>query len=468
MNYSLLPFRFERFDNSEVLVNEVGDFLICSVGTAKRIVDRQIYETDYIYKDLVANHFISITPIPKLIDNLATRYRTKKAFLDNFTTLHIFVMTIRCNQNCLYCQASSKESDQTVFDISYETLDYGIDLMFESPSPYLTMEFQGGEPTLVFDKLKYAIEKTEKLNILKKRHITYVICTNSIALNDDMLSLCKEYNVLISTSLDGPEFIHNQNRGRSDSYENVLSGINNARVVLGKEKISALMTTSNLSLDYPNEIVDSYVENGFSNIFLRALNPYGLVYKFDDWNNYYSRFVDFYKLALDYIIEKNKGGVYFEESFTVLILKKIMTPFSIGFVDLQSPAGLINAVVVYNYDGYVYASDESRMLAEHNDFKFRLGSVKDKYIDIFYGSKAFEIAKTWSNESLAGCSDCGFQVYCGADPVRNYTTQNDMNGFRPTSLFCKKNKAIIQHIFSLIISRSDEVMPIFKRWLSNN
>lgn len=468
MNYSLLPFRFERFENSEVLVNEVGDFLVCSTGTAKRIVDRHISETDGIYKDLVSNHFISTTPIPELIDNLATRYRTKKAFLDNFTTLHIFVMTIRCNQNCLYCQASSKESNQTIYDISYETLDYGINLMFESPSPYLTMEFQGGEPTLVYDKLKYAIEKSEAINSLKNKYITYVICTNSVALTDDILTLCKNYNILISTSLDGPEFLHNQNRGRNDSYQKVLAGIDNARNELGKDKISALMTTSKLSLDYPKEIVETYIENGFTNIFLRALNPYGLVYKADDWNTYYSRFVDFYKSALDYIIEKNKEGIYFEESFTALILKKILTPFPIGFVDLQSPAGLINSVVVYNYDGYVYASDESRMLAEHNDFTFRLGSVKDEYTDLFYGKKALEIATTWSNESLAGCSDCAFQAYCGADPVRNYTTQNDMEGFRPTSSFCKKNKAIIQHIFSLIINRNDEVMPIFKSWLNIN
>ena len=330
------------------------------------------------------------------------------------------------------------------------------------------MEFQGGEPTLVFDKLKYAVERSETINIIKKKHITYVVCTNSVALTEDFIVLCKNYNILISTSLDGPEFIHNQNRGRNDSYKKVIAGIENARTELGKNKISALMTTSKLSLDYPKEIVDSYIENGFKNIFLRALNPYGLVYKSDDWKNYYSHFVEFYKSSLDYIIEKNKSGIYFEESFTALILKKILTPFAIGFVDLQSPAGLINAVVVYNYDGYVYASDESRMLAEHKDFTFRLGSVKDKYEDIFYGRKALEIANTWSNESLTGCSDCAFQVYCGADPVRNYTTQNDMEGFRPTSSFCKKNKAIIQHIFSLIINRRDEVMPIFKSWINQN
>ncbi len=65
----------------------------------------------------------------------------------------------------------------------------------------------------------------------------------------------------------------------------------------------------------------------------------------------------------------------------------MLTPFTTGFVDLQSPAGIINSVVVYNYDGYVYASDESRRLAEYHDYTFRLGHVTDKYENLFYGKK---------------------------------------------------------------------------------
>jgi radical SAM protein with 4Fe4S-binding SPASM domain len=228
------------------------------------------------------------------------------------------------------------------------------------------------------------------------------------------------------------------------------------------------MTTSEDSVYYPKKIVDAYIENGFSNIFIRALNPYGLASKYSNWSDYYDKFVDFYKKALDYIIEINEQGIYFVEEFTALILKKILTPFPIGFVDLQSPAGVVNNVVVYNYDGYVYASDESRMLAEHNDYTFRLGHVSEEYETVFYGRKVQDIAKIWANEALAGCSDCAFMSYCGADPVRNYSTQNDMYGIRPTSSFCKKHKEIIQHIFSLLIDRKEEVMPIFKQWINNS
>ena len=466
--YNLLPFRFERLNNREILVNEVGDFLITPLGTSQQIINRGIKKDDELYKDLTANYFISEAPIPELIDLLAVRLRTKKAFLNNFTALHIFVLTLRCNQNCIYCQASSHECHESAYDMTNETMVKSIDLMLKSPSPSLTMEFQGGEPSLMTELLRFAIETTELKNKEFLKEITYVLCTNSINLTDEILNICVQYKVLISTSLDGFESLHNHNRGKSDSFSHVIKGINKARTALGCDRISALMTASEESLKYPKEIINAYLENGFHSIFLRALNPYGLASKYADWSEYYDQFIHFYIHALEYIIELNKSGTFFIEEFTVLILRKILTPFSIGFVDLQSPSGIINSVVVYNYDGYVYASDESRMLAEHGDNTFRLGHVSEQYNSLFYGEKAQKIALFWANETIAGCSDCAYMTYCGADPVRNHSTQGDMYGFRPSSSFCKKHKRIIEYIFSLIIDRENEVMPIFKRWINNS
>jgi hypothetical protein len=105
------------------------------------------------------------------------------------------------------------------------------------------------------------------------------------------------------------------------------------------------------------------------------------------------------------------------------------------------------------------------MLAEYNDYTFRLGSVDDKYEDIVCGQKARELGKILCNETIAGCADCPIRVYCGADPVRNYSTQGDAYGFRPNSWLCKKNKAIIEYLIELIVMRHNEVMPIFKSWL---
>lgn len=450
------------------MVNEVGDYLICPRGTATRIVQRDIARDDEIYADLVTNFIISEKPTPDLIDVLATRYRTKKSFLDTFTSLHIFVITLRCNHSCHYCQVSRQTEDKLEYDMSFEHLDMAIDLMFRSPAPDVTMEFQGGEPLLAFDKVKYAVERALALNEKHRKNITFVICTNITIVSDEILEFCKKHRILISTSLDGPAFIHDKNRPKSgaNSYEMVVEGLRRTRTVLGEDMVSALMTTSRLSLDYPEEIIDAYLENGFDHIFLRPIHPYGFAMRNEKKNKYEAeRFIDFYKKSLQYILEINRNGVRFVEDYAVIILRKMLTPFPIGFVDLQSPSGIINNVIVYNYDGGVYASDESRMLAENNDQTFRLGSVGDRYEDLFYGSKAWTFAQHWSNEALAGCSECGFQTFCGADPVRHWATQGDFEGYRPTSGFCKKNMEIIRFIFELM-DRDPSVERIFRSWFN--
>lgn len=463
-SYHLLPFDFTRVANKEVLVNEVGDMLIAPNGTVEKLVKRTM-EQDDLFKSLVANFFVSEELVPPLLDIYAARLREKKLFMDHFTALHIFVVTLQCNQNCVYCQASSRKELSEHCTMSREVMERSVELMYRSPAPVLTMEFQGGEPSLHPEIIRYGIEKAEEKKLSDGREVRYVLCTNCVNLTDEMLEICKQYHVLISTSLDGPAYLHNSNRGKVDSYEKVTAGIEKARAVLGSEQVSALMTTSVQALNYPIEIVDEYVKLGFKGLFLRALNPYGLASDNPDWKDYTERFIAFYKKAFEHILELNRNGVHFVEEFAVIILRKMLTPFCTGFVDLQSPAGIINSVLVYNYDGKLYASDESRMLAEKGDYSFCLGDVFKPYEELVYGEKARQWAQVWANEALAGCSNCAFRHYCGADPVRNHSTQGDMYGHRPTSLLCKKNKAIIEYLVSLIVERKDEVMPVFKSWL---
>jgi His-Xaa-Ser system radical SAM maturase HxsB len=467
-----MPFNFITISpQKEILINIVGDFLFLPKGTVKRIVERKItlYNDSNLYQDLISNYIISETPIHPLIDVLATKYRTKKDFLSDFTGLHIFAITLRCDHKCDYCQVSRQSKDFLEFDMPHEVIDKSIELMLKSPSNCLTMEFQGGEPLLVFDKIKYAIEKIKSKNHLFKKTIHYVICTNLTHINNEILQYCKENNILLSCSLDGPEFIHNRNRNYpgKNSYKSAIEGIRKAQSFLGEDKISALMTTTTYSLSYPIEIINEYRRIGFKNIFLRPINPYGYALRTQK-NRYTStQFLNFYKEALRYILKLNIDGEFFVEDYARIILKKILTPFNVNFVDLQSPAGIITGVIVYNRDGKVYVSDEARMLGEMGDLTFQVGDVlKDSYEKVFYGEKASYLSNFILNESLAGCSICPFQMYCGADPVHNYATQRDLYGKRYSNAFCFRNKEIIKFLFELIDSQ-DGVFDIFKSWVIN-
>lgn len=469
--YFLLPFRFHRINvDKEVLVNEVGDHLIVPTGTANKIVTKNLSkENDYdLYGDLIANFFISEEPIPPLIDIYATRYRTKKAFLDGFTSLHLFVISLRCEHTCHYCQVSRVTQDKSKYDMSREHINKGIDLMMRSPNPHITMEFQGGEALLAIENIMYAIERTKQLALIHNKEVTYVICTNLAVVNEEILNYCKENHILISTSLDGPDYVHNGNRKRpgNNSYELTINGIELARSIVGRDRVSALMTTTNLSLNHPIEIVEEYYRMGFRSIFLRPISPYGFALKNDRKNKYETeRFLNFYKVALDRILEYNFNGEFFSEDYATIILRKILTPFPVGYVDLNSPTGSITNAIIFNYDGAVYASDESRMLAEMNDFTFKLGHLDThSYEEIFFSDKAKSIIEAGINECLPGCSECAFQSYCGADPIHHHATQGDMKGYRPTSTFCDKNMEIIRYLIELMDSNV-QIRKIFERWV---
>lgn len=455
--YQLLPFDFTRLETGNyLLVNLSGEYLILQKDTFDKFRNKQLKADSDQYWNLKAKQFLIDSYDNETSEKLlAAKYRTKKAFLDGFTKLHIFVTTIRCNQACQYCQVSRhNETAGEGSDMSLEVLHKSIDLMLQNPAPSVTMEFQGGESLLRFDLVKEGVLYSKERNKTIGKQISYVICTNLTLLTDEYLTFCKEHDVQISTSLDGPAFLHNKNRpiANADAYSLVTQNIRRAQEALGIGAVSALMTTSRESLKFAKEIVDEYLALGLRSMFVRELNPYGYAIKAKQVVGYsIAEFISFYKEMLSYILQVNRDGKSFSESYASLLLTKILTPWPVGFVDLQSPAGAGLGVVVYNYDGDVYASDESRMLAETEDTSFRLGNVIDNnYEGIFFGETMQNIALANCNEALAGCSECAYHIYCGADPVRHYATQRDFYGHRPTSDFCKKNMSIIKHVLELI------------------
>lgn len=469
--YGLLPFKLARFDEGRYLItNDVGDHALLANGELDALVSKRLNPDSKTYLDLRAKNMVTDDRASVHGRILASRYRTKKSFLDGFTKLHMFVATLRCDHSCPYCQVSRQSEDRLRYDMTPEIARKGVDLMLSVPATAVTCEFQGGEALLNFPLVQEAVAYAKERNQAVGKRIDFVVCTNLSTLTDDHLDWFKGEGVLVSTSLDGPAALHDKNRpfSKGSSHAVVERNIRRAQEALGPSRVSALMTTTKDSLAYPDEIIDEYLRLDLDAIFLRPLSPFGFAVKTVKAIGYdMSDFLRFYVRALERIIAVNRGGRHFPELYSTLILQKILTPYPLGYVDLQSPAGAGFSAVVYNYDGEVYASDESRMLAEMGETSFRLGNVlEDSYQDIFFGERMQAIAAASCNESLAGCSDCAFQPWCGADPVYHYATQGDMFGHRPSSGFCKKNMGIIGHVLKLLHSGDAELEDIFWAWIN--
>jgi uncharacterized protein len=466
--YHLLPCRFIALDGLRyVLTNEVGEYLVVSRDALDRFVNKRLGAHELLYHDLKAKHFLFDDDSNVAIDLLALKYRTKARFIAQFTALHIFVVSLRCDYTCQYCQVSRQTDDKLAFDMSPETADKALDFVFRSPSPAIKIEFQGGEPLLNFPIIRHVVEQARLRNTEHGRNLQFVITTNLSLINDEILDFCQEHNIYLSTSLDGPEDIHNRNRSRpgKNGHQLTVDGIRKVQKRLGRDKVSALMTTTEASLGRVKEIVDEYVRMGFDGIFLRSLSPYGFAVKTGLANKYGTdRWFEFYQEGLAYILEINRQGYPLVEQYAALIINKILSPFGTGYIDLQSPSGAVISAMVYNYDGDIYASDESRMLAEMGDKKFRIGNVRDTYEEVVLSDIVLDTLEISLSESLPMCYDCGFLPYCGTDPVYHHATQGDIVGHKALSGFCAKNMKIIRHIFRLL-EDDHEARRILMGWL---
>src|SRR5271156_1863622 len=257
---SLLPFQFTRLHGHEILVNEAGEFLFTPEGTARNLADGTIDVHSALYKDLKAKHILYDDTSSPLLDILAAKIRTKYDHLSGGTKLHIFVVTLRCEHSCHYCQVSRQTTAKGEFDMSREAADLSISLMLDSPSPHVTLELQGGEPLLAFDMIQYIVSNAKKQARIRGKGLDIVVTTNLACATDEMLTYFRDEGVRVSTSLDGPAFLHNKNRPRpgNDSYERAIDGIERARAIVGFNNVAALMTTTAASLEHVEEIIDEY------------------------------------------------------------------------------------------------------------------------------------------------------------------------------------------------------------------
>jgi His-Xaa-Ser system radical SAM maturase HxsB len=465
VEYQLLPFRFTELDATRyVMSNIAGEFVTLPREILPKLINHQLREDDPTYVHLRAKQFLIDNSSSIAKDLLAIKVRSRYERLADFTSLHIFVVTLRCEHSCLYCQVSRQSEDKVKFDMTQVDALAALQLVFRSPSPTIKIEFQGGEPLLNFPLIQLIVSEAKQRNPGKK--LDFVIATNLALIDSEILEFCRQHDVLISTSLDGPRDLHNANRPRRghNSYEKTVEGIRVARHYLGRDRVSALMTTTDASLNRVRDIIDEYLTQEFDGIFLRPLSPYGFAIKTKSYTKYSTdRWLEFYKAGLDYIISLNKQGISFTEYFASTILAKMFSSRDPGYVDLMSPAGIGIAAAVYNYDGSVYASDESRMLAEMGDQHFRIGHVGQDYKDIFLSPNLLEPLEDSFAESAPMCTDCAFLPYCGADPVVHWALYKDHVGRKPESEFCRRNMAI----FRDLITRMEEdvfTKRLFLKW----
>jgi His-Xaa-Ser system radical SAM maturase HxsB len=397
---------------------------------------------------------------------LESRRAARRETIESGPALHIIVPTLQCAHSCRYCQVSRSLVD-TGHTMSIQDLNAACDTIFQSPARALTVEFQGGDPLLRFDLVRHAIQRIREINQREKRAVRYVVASTLHQLTEEMCAFFKDTETYLSTSLDGPAWLHNRNRPipSRDSYERTIAGIELARRLIGPNAVSALMTTTKESLEYAEIIVDEYVRLGFNDIFLRPLSSYGFAKRSHSVLSYsVEEFEEFYLRGLQQVLHWNRKGVLIREVYASIILNKILSTFDGGYVDLQSPTGAGSCVLVYNYDGHVYPSDEARMLAESGDESLRLGRIGQPLKDLLASSVRSDLVKASTVPEIPGCDRCTYNQFCAPNPIDALAQHGSMFAPVHTTEHCRRHMRLFDTFFAKLRHSDDSLLDIFYRW----
>lgn len=436
-------FNFKQWKDKMLLTNEQGRYILLGKRDFLNLVNKR-YDllSKEILQTLKDRFFIYDIDEDVFIEKVANAYRDNKQYLFSATSLHIFVMTNACNMCCVYCQAQDSAQEKKG-KMQEMTAKAAVDIALQSPNEYLTFEFQGGEPLLNFETIKYIVEYSEQ----NKNHkqIQYSLVTNTLLLNEEMIQFFKKYDVSISTSLDGCKEVHNSNRPKIDgdgTYDYVSRNIK--WLQSNDIQVGAIETTTKISLKNAEKIIETYHNLGLNHLFIRPLTPLG--YAKEHWAEIGyepEEFLKFYKQCILILLEHNRNGIRMSEGHARIFLKKILTGYSENYMELRSPCGAGIGQMAYYYDGNIYTCDEGRMVAEMGDQMFCLGNVNYSTYDDLMENRVCKVTCQASVlESLPGCCDCVYHPYCGVCPVISYASDNSIYTRESNVYRCKIYKGI--------------------------
>jgi His-Xaa-Ser system radical SAM maturase HxsB len=466
-------FRFREVGGGKVVISNLeGSFLVLSKEEFALFASGTVVPGSELFTKLKDRNFLRAEfSVEKAVERVEKRRR----FLGGGPNLHVMVVTLRCNETCVYCHASRATMDAVHTDMTPEIAEKSVEMALQSTSPSITIEFQGGEPLVNFPVVKHIIEYATERNKAVGKTLEFTMVTNLSLMDEEKLKYLIEHKVQICTSIDGPEHLHDKQRrlpglSAHKAATKWIKRINEAYVEMGLDPtlyhVEALLTTTREALKYPKEIVDTYAELGCRALFLRPLDPFGWTEKTGYRVEYpRSEYLQFYRTAVDYMLELNAKGTQILERFASIFLTKILQGEDPNFLDIRSPSGAGIGQIAYSYDGKIFTCDEGRMLHETADDAFLLGDVRTStYRDIVGHETVRAVTIASVLEGQPDCVNCAYIPYCGIPPVHTHKTQGSIFGHMRESTLCAVHKGIQDYLFEKIGTGDAHVLQTFERW----
>ena len=467
--YKNIPFiRFNHlWENKKVITNIFWESIVLNNNEFEDYLNNKLDKNWKLYRELFKKYFIK----KKWYEENAIK-EYKKRFWVNFIwpTLHIIVLTKWCNHQCKYCHASAKYTGEKNNNIdeklmmNEKTAKNVVDIILQSPSNNLTIEFQWWEPLLNANLIDFIVNYTEKQNKKTKKNINYALVSNLTLINEEILEKLFSYpNFSISTSLDWDQKTHDFNRImlNKNKWESSFMKLKEKILLIRKwekqkgKKILywAMWVITRKTLKRYKELVDTYIELGFNNIFLKKMNFFWFA---KNTNNtiWYStqELLEFYNNYFSYLVELYKKWIIIKEWYLNILLWKILNPEKINFMDLRSPCWAWIWQIAYDYTGNIYTCDEWRMIDNNTFLIWNTNNILEELIQ---NEIIWTMMDASTIESLP-CDICAYATFCWVCPIESYWQRWNIYNNSVNDPHCKFFTYLFNWIFNKLSNKNTQ------------
>lgn len=350
-------------------------------------------------------------------------------------------VSARCNMACSYCFYSDLAKHfSTLETMKEDEIPFLVDWAFSSlsPSSFLSITFQGGEPTLIgLNFYKHFVSLVERKN-KKNIRVTFSIQTNGYNLTPEWALFFKEKNFLVGVSLDGEEEVHNRYRldklGKK-SFSRVLESIRILEKYSVPYNVLSVITHSTEPLSWYR----FFKRNGIRHLqFIPCLDNYGET----NSGEYSLKTEDYTRFLITVFplwLRDWRNGNYISIRFFEEIINRVLNSDDVSC----SLTGECGKYLVLEADGTLYPCDFF-VLEE-----YKIGKYKDfsNYEDALNSSAMKRFISSHSKKS-EDCLSCRWNYLCSGGCPR-YRRENN-------AIYCASYKEFFTFAYDEILECAEK------------
>ena len=387
-------------NNRNFLLSDLGYSVLLDDVLLDSIKNKQINEELAII--LIQHRFIKLLNYDNTVENISSDQNNN----DINPVFFMIDLTNRCNMACKYCLRDGNDTLEPKV-ISSKKITQICNYIFHycnsSNEDKITIQPWGGEPLLEKEKI-FQIQ-----DIMHKNNINPCISieTNGLLLTDEVIDELYKRNIWTSVSIDGPEYIHNNQRvfrNGKPTHSIVEKNLCKLRDVYAG-KVSVIATLTKNSYKYVKEIIKYLV------VDLKIENiKVNFVHKSTFVNND------------DLCMSSEEIGRCTEDIFyTLMELSKegycagdynVYTKLMNLLYNRKTDVCLCNGchggrrMITFDYNGDIYPCDVTDYPEEC------MGNIKDDIELINMVEKAIHEKKYFVEKKEKICENCPWQCYC--------------------------------------------------------